>query len=308
MVKQGAKVHLNTTRCDLCQKKSVLALFLCPPSDLCTLDPAVSRSNLWIWRNPSPNCRRSYCCFSSTEPWIMHEHWHIVSDFFHNWKTLKMSLSTDPANHSEKRRSAFIQPHSTSLLCHTVHKCHTPVKDLHHFPSRIMGKPVQISKCQLRINTFQLCSARAAAGGRGSLELCQAFSPHWGLIMPHTHWIHKHTTQWKHVIMQQLAIEREKINVARGQLLRCQDSMKKNKKHPLFKCLSADWGVDPEEKNNYPILLQSSHVFWWWWWVLVACHHCSTSTHACHYCHSRWWVICASLVQQASWDLFWPVS
>ena len=81
----------------------------------------------------------------------------------------------------------FTQPHCTLLLCHTVHKCHTPIKDLHHFPSRIMGKPVQISKCQLRINTFQLRSARAAAGGRGSLELCQAFSPHWGLITPHRH-------------------------------------------------------------------------------------------------------------------------
>lgn len=64
---------------------------------------------------------------------------------------------------------------------HTVHKCHEPIKELHHFPSRIMGKPLQISKCQTHTNTFQLSHMQAAAGIRGEDVLCQVDHHHWGL-------------------------------------------------------------------------------------------------------------------------------
>ncbi len=57
--------------------------------------------------------------------------------------------------------------HIVPMLWHSLRKCHKPIKELHHFLCWIIAKLVQISKCQLRINTFQLRSMQAAAGGRG---------------------------------------------------------------------------------------------------------------------------------------------
>lgn len=154
-----------------------------------------------------------------------------------------------------------------------MHKCHKPIKELHHFPSRIIGKPLQISKCQLRINTFQLRSMQATAGSRGHTCYVKSSIPN-GV--------------WKK---------------DGGQTLRCQYQIKKNKEHLLFKCSSADLCGDSEDKSrakNYTVFLQSSHVWWWWWWLLADCHHCSTSTHVIivtaddesfvpHWCNRHCW-------------------
>lgn len=83
-------------------------------------------------------------------------------------------------------------------LHHASHKCHREIKELPYFPSRITGKSLQISKCQLCINTFQLCFiCKQQLWGSRSHMLCEAFHTHWVLITPHTSDLHTYDTMEK---------------------------------------------------------------------------------------------------------------
>lgn len=150
---------------------------------------------------------------------------------------------------------------------HTVHKCHKPIKELHHFPSRIMGKPLQISKCQLHTNTFQLSPMQAAAGIRGEDLLCQVDHHHWGL-----------RKRWT--------------------ALRPQSQVKKENKE-TFKFTGTDLEIKQSTDYQLPCF---SAIFSCvrWWWLLAACHPCSASTHVIivtaddrsfvpHWCNRPFW-------------------
>lgn len=112
-----------------------------------------------------------------------------------------------------------------------------------------MGKPVQISKCQLRINTFQLRCMRAAAGGGGVTQALSSLrSP---LGFDHTaHRIHKHIREWKHPIMQQLVIENTLELKGRLWDVSMRWQIVKNNLSVVFKCLSVDVGSDPEDDSS----------------------------------------------------------
>lgn len=124
-----------------------------------------------------------------------------------------------------------------------------------------MGKPVQISKCQLRINTFQFCSMQAAARGWRSHMLCQAFHPHWGHAQNLTH----HRREPSH----HATISDWKWDLAHGYSY-C-------KAAKWIKYLAVVWNVYLQIKKkkkfqtvrefNSPLVpLSDSHVWRWWWW------------------------------------------
>lgn len=171
-----------------------------------------------------------------------------------------------------------------------------------------MGKPVQISKCQLRINTFQLRSMQAAAGCGGHTCFVKPSIPI-GVWSHHAHSIHKNITQWKHLTMEQLAIEK-KMEPKSRLWDQSQYQMEKTEKPPVFCVYLLIKVVTPKIKAPFVTASKSSTTLVIPTVSMMMTAGCLSSLlhqHTCHYCH-RWWVICASLVQQTLPDLFWPIS
>lgn len=164
--------------------------------------------------------------------------------------------------------------------------------------SGLMGKSVQISKCQMCINTFQLLSMQAivcvCVGG---------LNPLWRVWSHHTH------TQCSQ-IHQRVESPHTCYN----------DSLKQEAGVCVCVCrVSSDFRSPPKEKNvpfetaaRRGQLPSTASIFSCWRVTMTRMAAGFLSSvlhrHSCHYCHTSWWVICASLVEQALLDLSCPVS
>lgn len=151
-------------------------------------------------------------------------------------------------------------------------------KSVTHFPSWIIGKPVELSKCQQRINTFQLHSMQAAAGGLAHISRVISRIP--------------------------IGVWRQ----AAGQISGClyQIIKKINSTFQVQIGRFRLWRQDVKAEERVQLPSFSAAVSYL---VVVKTAGCLSSLlhqHTCHYCYNGWWVICSS-VQQALSDPAWPV-